>query len=166
VDSDAALSRIRFIYSRCMQAHQTMKSINTRILTFGLTTTFAIVCRAMNVGFGLVVFFPIYALVILFHIVTLFIVVPEIDRIRDLNLRMTISQVFFISFLLFSMDAGDSTGGLTILVALDYFGMGVGLKSPTFFYGTSGLIIQLIQSVLFLTLDTMLLITLKRKVAQ
>jgi len=140
-----------------------MRRLIVQSFIFGLSTIFAGICRAMNGGFGLMLFFPIYAISTLFHIVALYIVLTKNRFEHPLNATIIISHLFFLGFLLFSMDAGDSTGGLTILVALEYFGIGTGLKSPSFFYGKSGFIIHLIQLILFLTLDIKSLRALKRK---
>lgn len=73
-----------------------------------------------------------------------------------------VSHLFFVGFLLLSVDVGDSTGGITILVALQFLGVDEEWRLPDLFYGKSGAFIDLFQCVAFIILDIIILIMLKK----
>jgi hypothetical protein len=125
----------------------------------------AIACRALNAGFGFVILFPIYSGVVVFHVITLFNVIPGVERLKSLATLLIVSQILFVAFFILSMDASDSVGGLTILVVLERFGI-KGLATPGFFYGTNGVIIHFTIMFCLLTANTIALIRAKRNKVQ
>lgn len=126
-------------------------------LKFFIATSslFAFFCRFLNTGFGLVIFFPIYLILVIFHFTTISANFGKIAHSKKLQQCLLISQLCFVCFFLLSTDVGDSTGGITIFVALEQLGV-KGLPAPA--YGNYFLLIDLALAAFVILLDLSIII--------
>ena len=128
-------------------------AIFLKYLLFGISTVLAMWARMINGGFGFVVFLPIYLIVSFVHIFCVSVLIPTEKNYKLLKVLLPISHFIFLGFLLFSVDAGDSEGGLTVLVALRYYGIDLGFQLSNYFDGITWLFIHIFLMILFLILD-------------
>lgn len=120
-----------------------------------ISSLFAFFCRFLNTGFGLVIFFPIYLFLVIFHLITLSVSFQKIAHSNLLKRCAVASQLCFVCFFLLSTDVGDSTGGVTIFVALEQLGL-KGITAPAI--NNQFLVLNLALAVAIVLLDIAIIV--------